>query len=96
MIGYLRPYLTEKSLAQSKKGRYTFVAPVGYSSHKIREAVEEGFNIKVAHVWLINRQKRKRLAVVSLKEGSPPINVFEAVSEKSQKGSPPRKKEAQI
>lgn len=87
----IRPMVTEKSTAQLENQKYAFVVARDANKVEIRRAVEEIFNVKVKDVNTINiRGKKKRVgrfpegfrprwkkAVVTLREGSKPIEIFE-------------------
>ena len=101
----IRPLITEKSLARSKMGKYSFVVPEGCTGGKASEAIESAFSVKVDKVWIImhpgesyvsrNRRKMKKSAakvvVVSLNQGK--IDIFEVSQEKSEDKSKESKKE---
>ncbi len=86
----LKPILTEKSIAEAKEGRYTFVVPVGMRKLAIAKLVGTTFGVKVTKVRTVNykptmkmsmgRRKKAKLAgakkaVVSL-AGKDKIEVF--------------------
>lgn len=87
----LRPFLTEKTLAQSKAGRYTFKVPLRTSAGQAKRGIETFFGVKVKNVWSLRRggeKKRSRnrqrflspekVMVVTLKEGK--LDFFESPS----------------
>ncbi len=90
----IKPLITEKSLARSKVGKYSFIVPLSYTSGKAADAIESTFSVKVNKAWVINhpgesyvsrnRRKMKKSAskviVVSLKEGK--IDIFDISQEK--------------
>lgn len=84
----LKPILTEKTLAQSKLGRYTFKVPLKTSVGQALKAVEAVFGVKVKSISSLRRageRKRSRnhyqlrrgekLVTATLKEGR--IDFFE-------------------
>ncbi len=87
----IRPLVTEKTTAQMEQHKYTFVVAREASKIAIRRALEEIFDVKVKDVNTMNmRGKKKRVgrfpegfrprwkkAVVTLREGSKPIEIFE-------------------
>ncbi|NLX91403.1 MAG: 50S ribosomal protein L23 [Firmicutes bacterium] len=86
----LRPLVTEKTTGLMEKNKYAFVVDKRANKIEIRKAVEELFGVKVEAVNTINvRGKPKRVgihrgytpsrkkAIVTLKEGSKPIELFE-------------------
>jgi large subunit ribosomal protein L23 len=57
----LRPKVTEKGMFQSQEyNQYTFEVNPLATKTQIREAVEELFNVKVAHVAIQNRSGKAR------------------------------------
>ena len=87
-----RPLLTEKSVAATALGKYTFRVRKGANKIEIAKAVEKVFNVKVDGVnTMIVKGKKKRLgrhpegktadwkkAIVTLKPGYK-IEVFEGM-----------------
>lgn len=92
----IKPLITEKSLARSKVGKYSFLVPSSYTSGKAQNAIESAFSVKVKKAWVIihpgesyvSRTRRKmeksssKVVVVSLKEGK--IDIFDVSQEKSE------------
>ena len=87
----VKPVISEKSYALLDEGKYTFIVAPGSNKTQIKQAVEAVFAVKVANVNTINRVgKRKRSrngfgkrkdtkrAIVTLAEGSKPIDIFGA------------------
>ena len=77
----VKPVISEKSYALLDEGKYTFIVAPGSNKTQIKQAVETVFAVKVANVNTINRQgKRKdtKRAIVTLAEGSKPIDIFGA------------------
>jgi len=86
----LTPILTEKSLAQSKEGRYAFWVDKGLNKHKIKLLAEETFGVKVLKVHTqnyvgetkktnagkIKRTMPKKKAIITL-GGKDKIDLFE-------------------
>lgn len=56
----IKPILTEKSLNEAKKGRYTFEIPSTYCKGKIRKLVEDTFGVNVVGVSTMNYKGGKR------------------------------------
>ena len=46
----LKPIISEKSLALSKKGRYTFRVGKNLGKEEVKKAVEKVFNVKVSGI----------------------------------------------
>lgn len=92
----IKPLITEKTLARSKLGKYSFIVPTSYTSGKAAESIESIFSVKVNKAWVINhpgefymsRSRRKikksstKVVVVSLKEGK--IDIFDTSQEKNE------------
>lgn len=83
----LAPVITEKSSGLMDLGKYTFLVDPRSNKTEIRLAIEEIFNVKVAHVATQNRQgkayrtrngigrrKNTKRAIVTLREGT--IDIF--------------------
>ncbi|HED23572.1 MAG TPA: 50S ribosomal protein L23 [Firmicutes bacterium] len=87
----IRPLISEKSSDLMEENKYTFVVSGRANKIEIKRALEEIFDVKVAAVNTANyKGKRKRLgrfpegrqpswkkAVITLAEGSKPIELFE-------------------
>jgi len=86
-----RPVVTEKSTLLQEEGRYTFEVAPSATKLRIKQAVEEAFNVEVIRVNTMNvRGKRKRFgprlaarpgwkkAIVQLAPGNT-ITIFEGV-----------------
>ena len=87
----VRPVITEKSMQLLEDNKYTFVVAREANKIEIKRALEEIFNVKVKAVNTANfKGKKKRLgrypygykprwkkAIVTLAEGSKPIELFE-------------------
>lgn len=86
----LQPVITEKSMKEAKRGRYTFLVEKNLSKPKIKKLVEDVFSVEVAAVATLKvpgekrrtyqgryriRQPKKK-AVVTLKEKQK-IDLFE-------------------
>ncbi|NMA91599.1 MAG: 50S ribosomal protein L23 [Firmicutes bacterium] len=87
----IRPLVTEKSTALMEEEKYTFLVRRDANKIQIRRAIEKIFEVDVQAVNTINyRGKKRRLgrypegvkpawkkAVVTLRPGSKPIEIFE-------------------
>lgn len=87
----IRPLVTEKTTALMEQNKYTFVVAREANKIAIRRALEEIFDVKVRDVRTIQmRGKKKQVgrfpsgfrtrwkkAVVTLREDSKPIEIFE-------------------
>ncbi len=63
MNSVIKPRITEKSLANAKKGVFTFVVRLAATKHQIKESVESLFKVNVTDVKtqrLPKRQVRQR------------------------------------
>lgn len=89
----LAPVVSEKSYGLMEQNVYTFFVDPSANKTQIKIAVEQIFGVKVASVNTVNRQgKRKRSragygqrkstkrAIVTLAEGSEPIQIFEGAA----------------
>lgn len=88
----IRPMISEKSSDLMAENKYTFVVARSANKIDIKRAVEEIFEVKVKAVNTSNfKGKRKRLgrfpmgrqsswkkAIITLAEGSKPIELFES------------------
>ena len=84
-----KPLVTEKATHLMEKNKYAFIVDKRANKIEIRKAIEELFGVKVEAVNTINVSgKPKRVgihrgytaiekAIVTLKEGSKPIELFE-------------------
>lgn len=87
----IRPLVSEKSTALMEDNKYTFIVAREANKIEIKHALEEIFDVKVKAVNTANfKGKKKRLgrypagfqprwkkAVVTLAEGSKPLEIFE-------------------
>lgn len=86
----LKPLVTEKTTSLMEENKYAFVVDKRANKIEIRKAIEELFGVKVEAVNTINvsgKPKRvgihrgytpdRKKAIVTLKEGSKPIELFE-------------------
>ena len=87
----IRPLVTEKTTAMMEHHKYSFVVARDASKIDIRRALEEIFEVKVKEVNTMHIYgKKKRVgrfpqgfrprwkkAVITLREGSKPIEIFE-------------------
>lgn len=95
----IRPYMTEKTMAQAQAGFYTFVVAEKSNKAQIAEAVAKQYNVHVTGVRTsiahgkIRRVGRKMLpiaksdwkkAIVTLKSGQK-IDAFEVHQEEAKK-----------
>lgn len=86
----IRPVVTERSMGEMVKGKYTFEVPASVNKIEVRQAVENLFNVKVEKVNISNTaEKVKRVgrsrqettihgykkAIVTLKDGET-IDIF--------------------
>lgn len=92
----IKPLITEKSLARSKLGKYSFVVPIDSSSGQIRRTLEENFSVKVKKIWTLKKaaenytsrtrksmvKPARKLAIITLKEGK--IDIFESMGESAK------------
>ncbi len=87
-----KPLVTEKSTLMMEQGKYSFEVDTKANKVEIKKAVEELFKVKVKSVNTINvTGKMKRMgafvgrrpswkkAIVTLEEGSKPIEIFEGL-----------------
>lgn len=88
----VRPLVSEKSSDMMEENKYTFVVSGRANKIEIKNALEEIFEVKVASVNTANyKGKLKRLgrfpagrqpswkkAIITLAEGSKPIELFES------------------
>lgn len=87
-----RPLVTEKTTAMMAENKYSFAVDINANKIQIRKAVEELFDVKVKSVNTMRvKGKPKRLgvhrgyrpnwkkAIVTLEEGSKPIEIFEGL-----------------
>lgn len=88
----IRPLVSEKSSDLIEENKYSFVVAARANKIEIKRALEEIFDVKVVSVNTLNfKGKRKRLgrypmgkqpnwkkAVITLAEGSKPIELFES------------------
>ncbi|HHX87608.1 MAG TPA: 50S ribosomal protein L23 [Firmicutes bacterium] len=87
----IRPIVTEKSTALMEDNKYTFLVERAANKIQIKQAIEDIFEVQVESVNTINyKGKRRRLgrypegikprwkkAVITLRQGSKPIEIFE-------------------
>lgn len=88
---YIKPVLTEKSLNEAKKGKYTFFVEPGLNKFQIRKLINETFGVHVVTInsMIIKREVKriytgrkriiqpKKKVVAKLKEKEK-IDLFEA------------------
>jgi len=91
----VRPLITEKTNRQNKLNQYAFVVAKKATRTMVKDAVETLFDVTVARVNILNapaktgrRNKSRRLlvrrpafkkALITLAEGSKPLEIFEGV-----------------
>ena len=88
----LKPVITEKSMDELQKGKYTFKVATDANKSEIKKAVEALFGVKVAKVNTLNcNGKEKRVgrfvgktsdwkkAIITLAEDSKTIEFFEGM-----------------
>lgn len=76
----MKPVFTEKSTANSKKGKYTFWVEQGMTKSKIKSEVGRVFGVDVVRVRTLKVSGRKK-AVVELKDGQK-LDIFEEKKKK--------------
>lgn len=87
-----RPVITERSMSGVAENKYVFEVQAGANKIEIKRAIEEIFGVKVASVNTVKlpgKWKRmgvhtgktpaKKKAIVTLAEGSKPIEIFEGM-----------------
>lgn len=88
----IRPLISEKSTDMMEENKYTFVVSKEANKIEIKKALEDIFGVQVKAVNTANfKGKKKRLgrfregrkpswkkAVITLAEGSKPIEIFES------------------
>ena len=87
-----KPVITEASMAGIAENKYVFEVQADANKVEIKKAVEEIFGVQVASVNTVKlpaKNKRmgihvgkttaKKKAIVTLKEGSKPIEIFEGM-----------------
>lgn len=85
----LAPVISEKAYGLLEENQYTFVVHPDANKTQIKIAIEQIFDVQVTSVNTVNREgKRKRTrygygkrkntkrAIVTLREGSNPIEIF--------------------
>jgi large subunit ribosomal protein L23 len=87
----IRPVISEKSVAEAAKKKYTFQAGIGATKTQIKEAVEKVFGVKVTGVqttvvpgktyrtgkrWILAQRADWKKAVVSV-GGDKTIDLFD-------------------
>ena len=86
----LRPVITEASMAEMDNKRYTFDVDTRATKTKVRKAIEDIFDVKVAKVNIMNVKgkkkrmgryegytKKRRKAIVTLTADSKEIKLFD-------------------
>lgn len=94
----LKPVFTEKSMAEAKKGNYTFLVNPSMTKQAIKTAINSAFGVHVKRVRTVNKpqvtkrnmygkivnSKAVKKAVVTLAEKEK-IDIFEAVAKEEKK-----------
>ncbi len=88
----IKPIITEKSMDEMTKGKYTFMVDKKSNKTEIKKAVESVFDVKVDKVNTMNmlgkikkqgytsgRRTSWKKAIVKLAEGSKTIEFFEGM-----------------
>ena len=65
----LRPIISEKSMDESQRGKYTFAVHNDANKIQIKAAVEATFNVKVKAVNTLNVKRKVRSRVASRRGG---------------------------
>lgn len=79
----IEPILTEKSLADVKKGRYTFKVDSSLTKHQIRKMINEAFGVHVTKIWTANGTKvQKRTLYGNTKTAMPKKKATVTLQEK--------------
>ncbi|MGN1031716.1 MAG: 50S ribosomal protein L23 [Butyricicoccaceae bacterium] len=87
-----KPVITEASMAGIAENKYVFEVLMSANKVEIKKAVEEIFGVEVASVntvklpaktkrmgMYVGKTTAKKKAIVTLKEGSKPIEIFEGM-----------------
>ena len=92
LINLIKPLITERTLAESGKGKYTFVVRKGATKTEIKKAVEKTFGVNVIKTqttmnhgkryrtgkkWMLRHKPDWKKAVVTTKKDQV-IDLFEA------------------
>ena len=88
----LKPVITEKSMMDAEKKKYTFKVAVDANKTEVKSALEEIFGVDIAKVNIMNvKGKLKRMgrtvgrraaskkAIVTLAKGSKEIEFFQSL-----------------
>lgn len=86
----IKQIITEKTTKLAETNKYTFEVAQGTNKVEVRKAVEEIFGRKVENIRIINVRKKEhkmgryegfkpavRKAIITLKDGEKPLDVFE-------------------
>lgn len=92
----IRPVITEKSMDAMDEDKYTFEVAIHASKSRVRQAIEELFDVKVKNVNIINvhaknkhvgrytgKTARRRKAIVTLAEGDS-IEIFPSIQDNEE------------
>ena len=87
-----KPIITEKTTTEMQDMKYTFAVDIQANKIEIKNAVEKLFNVKVNDVNTMRmtgkvkrmgmhsgRRPNWKKAIVTLEEGSKPIEIFESL-----------------
>lgn len=75
----IKPIITEKSVKEAKRGRYTFVVPSSFTKINIKEAISSIFGVRVKRVRTVNYFKLVRRGFRRLQQKK--INLKKAIVE---------------
>jgi large subunit ribosomal protein L23 len=98
----VKPLITEKSMSDASRGKYTFVVSKDARKPAIKQAVKSQFNVTVAHVaTTVVKGKTQRVGVRRVEVGKSPLKKATVTLKKGDKiglfepggGEPEEKKE---
>lgn len=82
----IRPVITEKSMQEAGRGRYTFAVPLNYDKQTIKKAVEKQFSVDVVSLTTtVNKGKTKRVGQRRLEVKQSPRKKAVVVVKSGQK-----------
>lgn len=58
----IKPILTEKSLAEAKRGKYTFNVPKNLSKFQIKEVISKLFDVNVVSVNTMTKKATEKMS----------------------------------
>ncbi len=80
------PVITEKSMADAEKGKFTFIVALAAGKKEIRQAIEEQFKVKVVGIsTVIVKGKIKRVGKRRTEKKLSPMKKAMVTLEKGQK-----------